>query len=57
MFGICWVQRLYRIEPQYTGVRSLDENNFIVIYEVTGGEDGPQINNFEDRGDGTVSYR
>jgi hypothetical protein len=57
MFGICRVQRLYRIEPQYTGVRSLDGNNFIVIYEVTGGEDGPPINNFEDRGDSTVSYR
>ncbi len=44
----------YRIEPQYTGLRSLDGNTFIVIYEVTGGEDGPQINNFEVRSSGTI---
>jgi hypothetical protein len=38
-------------------VTSLDGNAFTVIYEVTGGEDGPQINNFEISGDGTASFR
>jgi hypothetical protein len=56
-FGSAGCNVSYRIEPQYTGVRSLDGNTFIVIYEVTGGEDGPQINNFEVGGDGTVSYQ
>ena len=47
----------YQIDPRYTGVRSLPKDTFTVIYEVTGGEDGPQINNFTVSEDGTVSFR
>lgn len=55
-FGFAGCNVSYKIEPKYTGVTSLDGNDFTVIYEVTGGEDGPQINNFEIRSDGMAAF-
>jgi hypothetical protein len=55
-FGSAGCNVTYQIEPKYTGAKSLDGKTFTVIYEVTGGEDSPQINNFEIRGDGMASF-
>lgn len=46
----------YQIEPKYTGMRVLPKDPFTVIYEVTGGEDGPQVNNFTVIGGESISF-
>lgn len=46
-FGSAGCNVGYQIDPKYTGIRTLPKDPFTVIYEVTGGEDGPQVNNFE----------
>jgi hypothetical protein len=45
------------IDPTYIGTSPLANQTFIVIYEVSGGEDGPQINNFTIDGDGFTAFR
>lgn len=51
-FGSAGCSLTYRIEPKYTGTATLpDDRTISVIYEVRGGEDGPQINTFTVTGD------
>lgn len=51
-FGSAGCHLTYRIEPEYTGTATLpDDRTVSIIYEVRGGEDGPQINTFTITGD------
>lgn len=51
-FGSAGCNLTYRIEPEYTGTATLpDDRTISIIYEVRGGEDGPQINTFTITGD------
>lgn len=45
-FGTAGCNITYRIDPTYTGTGYADDVKWRVIYEVTGVEDGPQINSF-----------
>jgi hypothetical protein len=54
-FGSYGCDVTYQIDPTYTGTTPLTGRTFTVIYEVTGSEDGPRINNFETNSDGTAS--
>lgn len=54
-FGSAGCNVTYQIDPRYTGTASLDGHTYTVVYEITGGEDGPQINNFTIR-NGAASY-
>ncbi len=47
----------YEIDPTYTGATPLTGRTFTVIYEVTGSEYGPLINNFDVNSDGTASLK
>lgn len=45
-FGSAGCRITYRIAPSYDRDPSLLSGEYTVLYEITGGEDGPQINNF-----------
>lgn len=45
-FGSAGCNIIYRIEPAYLGDPTQLSREYTVVYEVTGGEDGPQVNNF-----------
>ncbi len=55
-FGSAGCNVTYQIDPQYTGATPLKGRTLMVVYEVAGGEDSPQINNFTVRGDGSASF-
>jgi hypothetical protein len=45
-FGSAGCSLTYSITPLYTGTEQLDSQVYTVVYQVTGGEDGPQLNSF-----------
>lgn len=45
-FGSYGCNITYRIKPGYFGPDLTDDQEFEVVYKVTGGKDGPQINSF-----------
>jgi hypothetical protein len=49
-FGSAGCNVTYRLVPGYVGPGLTDGQSFTVVYEVAGGEDGPQINSFTMRG-------
>lgn len=53
-FGSAGCNVTYRIDPQYVGPGTLN-GSYEVTYQVTGGEDGPQINTFTIEGT-TATY-
>lgn len=55
-FGSAGCVVTYRIDPTYTGVSSISASPLTVVYEVSGGKDGPQINNFTTDGAGSASF-
>lgn len=55
-FGTAGCNITYHINPEYVGSTPISGRSLTVIYEVTGGKDGPQINNFTLSGDGTATY-
>lgn len=57
-FGSAGCSLQYDIELNYLGIPDLDvTDSWTVTYEVTGGEDGPQIGSLELDGDGTYRVR
>ena len=56
-FGSYGCNVTYEIDPTYTGATPLTGRTFTVIYEVTGSEYGPLINNFDVNSDGTASLK
>jgi hypothetical protein len=56
-FGSAGCNITYQIDPAYIGTSPLAEQTFTVIDEVSGGEDGPQINNFTVNGDSSLSFQ
>jgi hypothetical protein len=56
-FGSAGCNVTYQIDPTYIGTSPLAEQTFTVIDEVSGGEDGPQINNFTVNGDSSPSFQ
>lgn len=56
-FGSAGCNIRYQIDPTYIGTSPLAKQAFTVIYEVLGGEDGPQINNFTVNGDSSISFQ
>jgi hypothetical protein len=55
-FGSAGCNVTYQIDPQYVGSADLSGRSFTVVYEVIGGDSGPQIDNFRVSGDGTAHY-
>lgn len=55
-FGSAGCNVTFQNSPRYTGTTPLKGRALTVIYEVAGGEDGPQINNFTVHGDGSASF-
>jgi hypothetical protein len=56
-FGSAGCNVTYRIAPTYVGDQTLPDTGTIeVTYQVTGGEDGPQINMFTIEGGGSASF-
>lgn len=55
-FGSAGCIVTYRIVPTYTGASSISGSPLTVVYEVSGGKDGPQINNFTTDGAGSASF-
>jgi hypothetical protein len=45
-FGSAGCLLTYAIDPAYTGSAPLTSQEYTVTYQVTGGEDGPQLNSF-----------
>jgi hypothetical protein len=56
-FGSAGCNATYQIDPTYIGTSPLAKQTFTVIYDVSGGEDGPQINNFTVNGESSISFR
>jgi hypothetical protein len=54
-FGSAGCNVVYQIDPTYTGATPLTGRTLTVVYEVTGSEYGPQINNFQVNADGSAS--
>lgn len=56
-FGSAGCNVTYQIDPKYTGSADLPDTGTIeVTYEVSGDEDGPQINTFSIDADGTAHF-
>lgn len=55
-FGSAGCNVTYQIDPRYVGSADLSGRSFTVVYEVIGGDSGPQIDNFQVSGDGTAHY-
>jgi hypothetical protein len=55
-FGSAGCNITFRINPKYIGTTSFSGGTLTVVYEVTGGDSGVQINNFTVGSDGTASF-
>jgi hypothetical protein len=55
-FGTAGCNITYHINPEYVGSTPISGRSLTVIYEVTGDESAPQINNFTVSGDGTATF-